>query len=249
MKARLTNLVLMFLVCSGAAAQTQTIKIGVFDHAPLVVLQGQKVDGGEIRYLNKVCREMGITPVYTVLPFPRLLNAVETGEIDMALELRKTPEREAKMLFSEKPVIRYSPVLAVLTENKLKAITQIDDLQGYKIAYLIGSTVPDFLKSKTAVTFDSTSGDDWGNRNLKKLLEKRVDGALDLNPFSTSWEIKKMGVQNKVRILTLPGPSDAFYVVFSKTAKGTEFSKSFDKLAPKLGTTLENEITLFVQQN
>lgn len=247
--------VLFLLVSLGAVlpagAQLPTVKIGLFDHAPFVVSQGRAPDGGEIRYLNLLCKEMGLTPVYLVLPFPRMVSALENGEVDMALELLKTPERDGKMVFSEKPVVRYAPVLVVLGENPLNKITKIEDLTGYKIAYLIGSTVPEFFRTAPrTVSFDSNSGDDWLTRNLKRMKEKRVDAILVLNPYSPPWEAKKLGFMGQFKILGLPGNSEAFFAVFSpKSPRGTDLAKHFDAAVQKLGTTLEKETDLFVQQN
>jgi len=230
MKRFITLLLVMSLA---AIVSAKDVKIGVFLHFPNVYQEtgSTELKGADIRYLNDVFKEMGYTPVYVVLPISRLLATLQSGEVDIAGILLKTPEREAIANFPDTPTVILQPSLFFLTENKLNKINSIDDLKGMTIGYIPTSPIPKFLDAPDKVKFDLLGADNWVEMNLKKLLAGRVDAVLDQNPYSFVAEAKKTGIQSKLKVLPLPVEGTKGYMLFSKkSALGSELLAAYNKI-------------------
>jgi polar amino acid transport system substrate-binding protein len=199
----------------------ENVSVGVFIHYPNVYQSPdtKEIKGAGVDYITTVLNNMGYTPVFTVLPFARLISALQTSDIDLSFELIKTPEREQFLYYPEKPALTFKPTLTVLSNNRLEAITSINDLKGMKIGYLLNSAIPKFLDAPDMVTFENLGGEDWVQKNLEKLFAGRIDAALDQNPYSFPAAAKLSGKMDKVRTLFIPGTGANAYVVFSRKSK------------------------------
>jgi len=225
------SLICLFYSCIHAT----DAKVGVFVHAPLVQ-QATKTSpptGPTIDYITAMIREMGFTPVISILPYQRVMSGLKSGEIDMTLEIGKYAERETFLYFSDKPVHLMKPSLTFLASNKLTTIRSIDDLRGMKIGYLVSAIKSNFFDNTPSdVTFDLINGDTWVRQNLEKLLAGRIDAAFDQNAVSYLDEAKKLGVTHKIKTIPLPGEGTEGYVVFSKKSpNGKILLDAFNKVA------------------
>jgi polar amino acid transport system substrate-binding protein len=226
-------LVPIFLFAMFMTMSEESVNVGVFLHSPYVEKGATEKDckGAGIDYVGTVLKELGYAPKFIVLPFPRVLSSLETGDIDVAFDLAKNPDREKFAYFTEKPAMTVSAALVVRTGSPLRKVTSVNDLKGMTIGYLLGSTVPKVLDFPDVYKFDLVSGDNWINNNLTKLLDKRIDAALDLNPYSFVAEAKRIGAKNKIRVLPIPGNATEFYVLFSKKSKlGSDLHTGFDRI-------------------
>jgi ABC-type amino acid transport substrate-binding protein len=135
-------------------------KIGLFVHAPMVQIEPQteKPYGPTVDYITAVIREMGYNPEITVMPLTRILNSLETGTLDLTLEIAKNSEREEFLFFSEKPIYFIEPVLIFTSNNPIKEIRSLEDIKGLKIGYLSGAALPSF--SGTARALNSNQSRD-----------------------------------------------------------------------------------------
>ena len=209
-------------------------RVGVFVHAPNVYQdeRTREAYGPSVEYIKAVLKEMGYTPVISVLPIARVFRWLESGEIDVTLEVGRSAERERFLFYPEEPAYVMKPALAFLVENKISKINSIDDVRGMTIGFLSGATsVGDFFSSDpTAVKFDLISGDTWLQQNLSKLLAGRIDAAMDQNPYSYLAEAKNRGVAGKIKVIELPGKGTDAYVVFSrKSPKGQAMVQAYNK--------------------
>ncbi len=201
-------------------AFAREVTVGVFVHAPHVY-KNETDDGAygpAIDYVSQVMAEMGYEPVYRLLPLSRVLLYLKDGQIDLSLEIAKTPEREEYAYFSDEPVYVMVPSLTVLATNKIDRIDGVDDLSGMKIGFLGGAAIPSFFDSAKSVVFESVSGDSWIRQNLARLLAGRIDAAMDMNAYSYREEAKRQGVESKIKTLRIPGEETRFYVAFSKAS-------------------------------
>jgi ABC-type amino acid transport substrate-binding protein len=209
-------------------------KVGVFIHAPLVqqTTLTSEPTGPTIDYVKLVLKDMGYNPAITVLPFQRILAELESGGLDLSLEIAKNAEREAFLYYSDKPIHVMIPSLTFLATNKLTAINSINDIDGLTIGYLDGAVKATFFDTVPDTHFDLTSGNSWLQHNLEKLLAGRIDAAFDQNAVSYIDLAKKMGVSDKIKTLQLPGEGTVGYMVFSKKSlNGKALLDAFNKVA------------------
>ncbi len=225
------SLICLFNSCIDAT----DVKVGVFIHAPLVqqVTNTSPPTGPTIDYITAMIREMGFSPVISVLPYQRVMSGLKSGEIDMTLEIGKLAERETFLYFSDKPVHHMKPSLTFLASNELTTIHSIDDLRGMKIGYLVSAFKANFFDNAPSdIIFDLINSDTWVRQNLEKLLAGRIDAAFDQNAVSYLDEAKKLGVAHKIKTISLPGEGTEGYVVFSKkSTNGKILLDAFNKVA------------------
>lgn len=213
------------------------IKVGVFLHPPYVEQFNDRTDlqGAGIEYISAVFNVLGYGVQFELQPFARLIHSLANGTVDMAFDLTKNPERELFLLYSEEPILNVVPVLIFRNEFKIETIHSIFDLQGMNIGSFHGVTMPEFFDVPDVVNFDISYAINGINSNISKLLAKRIDASLDLNPYSFLREAGKMGVLNQIKVIPLPVVGINYYVVFSKKSQ--------------MGITLHSEYNEFIKTN
>lgn len=232
MKAILMGLLFCGMILT--AYSQETVKVGVFLHSPYVeaMADGKGAEGAGVSYMTAVLTDLGYQAKVIVLPFPRLIASLESGEVDMTFDLAKNPEREAFAFYSDRPTMVVKPVLFFRKDHPISSITSVNDLQGLRIGYLTGSTIPKAIDVPDVYKLDLMSGTDQAKTNLGKLIAKRIDAILDLNPYSYMIEAKKIGAQNQIKSIPLPGDGTEFFVLFSKKSKlGADLVAAFNKQA------------------
>lgn len=227
------SLFVLILVVAGALWAQQTVTVGVFLHPPFVTRGDTNADpqGAGVEYVRAMLEEMGYNARFVVYPFPRLIRALQSGQVDVSFDLLRNPEREGFAYFSDDPVLYVPPALIFRADSPVTEINSVHDLQGMTVGYVADSTVPPFMDVTGVFRFDLISGDDWVAQNLTRLLRRRIDVAFDLNPYSFLLEAKRQGVQDEIRVIPIPGDFP-FYVLFSKASSlGTTLVNSFNSLA------------------
>jgi ABC-type amino acid transport substrate-binding protein len=201
--------------------QAEKAVVGVFLHYPNVYQDeiSKEVKGAGIDYIKDVLGKMGYTSSIVLLPFPRIIESLQTGNIDLTFELIKTEERKRFIYYPDKPALIFRPSLTFRSDNNITAITSVNDLRGMTIGYLPNSVIPNFLNAPGVFKFEYIGGDDWIKQNLGKLIHGRIDAALDQNPYSYIAAAKQEGIIDKIKVLSIPDATTDAYVVFSKKSK------------------------------
>lgn len=217
----------------GTSITAKEAIIGVFIHAPHVYKTEEtgNVYGPGIDYITEIVRAMGYEPVVRLLPLPRILAFLKSGDIDLSLEFAKTAERAEYLYYPDAPSYIMVPSLTFLSSSTVTEIKTIDDLKGTRIGYLKGASVAAFFKGNSAVVFENVTGENWIQQNLGKLLAGRIDAAMDNNAYSYLEEARRQGLESKIKTLRIPGEGTGFYVVFSKASpKGRELLSQFNRV-------------------
>ena len=111
------------------------------------------------------------------------------------------------------------PQLVVRKDSPLKRLRSPSDMKGLKIGFAEGQTAPAFFKDSGLPPFDLVAGQELTQTNLKKLMAKRVDAFIALNPTNLMAASKELGLSDAVRALDIPDPGTNFYIVISKKSK------------------------------
>lgn len=219
---RLISLSLLLLLAILYPAQAEkTVKIVEFIHPPFVYQdpQSNEVKGAEINLLKDILKDLGYNSTVMVVPFPRMITMLESGDADIGPFLTKTAEREVFAYYSSKPILIMSPLLVVLKDNPLKKLKTPSDLKDLKIGFAQKQTVPAFFKNSGLPPFDLATGDNLTEQNLKKLINKRFDACIELNPSNTKLIAKTMGITNLIRYIDIPDSETMFYLIIPKKSE------------------------------
>lgn len=209
----------LLMVLASSLAWPQAVVVAEFDHPPFAYLDPatQRSMGPEITYISKILGSAGYQARFTFVPFPRMLAYLETGEADIGALLMKTSQRENILLFSAMPALKMPAVLIVRADSSIHALVSKPDINGLHLGLGDGISPPAFFSD--ILSYDLASGLDSTRVNLVKLLAKRIDGAIEVNPYAVRLELKKLGSLDKVRLLEVPDSTRSFYITISKASK------------------------------
>jgi polar amino acid transport system substrate-binding protein len=117
----------------GAQAQcTRLVLAADPDYPPLHWYDGKAMHGASIAIAKRVLDDLKIPYEVRYLgPFPRVMAAAERGDIDMIATLKKTPEREAFLLYPKTTALA-NPVSVFTARARPIAFMSRSDLVGLK---------------------------------------------------------------------------------------------------------------------
>lgn len=214
------------------AALADTLKVG-FHHLPVHAYlddAGQPT-GAAVSYFKGLADKMGVDTVsFQQLPLGRLLVLLESGEIDAALFMGKTPDRVAKFYFPPVPYYLAQPAVAVATTSPLMRVQTADDLKGLKIGVFKEGYQSSSIQ-KNSQTLELAMGDNIDLRNLQRTLMGRLDAIYSPDIAILRSLVYELGVEQRIRILPLPDPALGVYTIFSSKAAARYGAKYTETLA------------------
>lgn len=157
-------------------AEGPVIKISSDPWEPWVLgSEGAVASGGiAVEIADEVFRRAGLATQTIIYPYERCIHQMQAGERDVLLMVKKTPEREAFMLFSD--VATTDPQLIYYAPKHLMDFSwsSFEDLQPYTIGGVQGFNYGDFDEAakRLHINTEMTASD---TQNIKKLLSGRVD--------------------------------------------------------------------------
>ncbi len=126
-----------------AAAQggrcDQVIVSADADYEPVSWYDGNQFHGAAEIILSRALERAGIPYEFRFVgPFKRMIAAAEIGGIDLVAEMKRTPEREAFMVFPPTPVF-VNPVAVFTSKNRNLIIHRREDLVGLSGGMVLGN--------------------------------------------------------------------------------------------------------------
>ncbi|WP_315762596.1 MULTISPECIES: substrate-binding periplasmic protein [unclassified Bradyrhizobium] len=110
----------------------EELKFNTEDFPPFNYELEGKVAGPARDLIEKICTVMGQQCSYALLPFRRVIENAQNGEVDGIFSVGRTSEREAFLLYS-KPIIKTGYGFFVLADDPI-VYSAIADLKDYKFA-------------------------------------------------------------------------------------------------------------------
>jgi polar amino acid transport system substrate-binding protein len=224
---------LVLLMAQMVICQAQTIKqikVIEFIHAPFAYQDAQTNEpkGAEVEFITDILKDMGYKATFDFTPFARVLVTLKTGESDIGPFLTKTPEREEFILYPTKPVLMMVPNIIVLKDSPLTKLTKASDLKGMTIGFTKNQTMPAFFNDGD-LKFDLIAADNLTEQNFKKLVGKRIDACIELNPINGRLTAKNLGITNQIRSLPIPGDGTPYFIAISKkSGSSSDIVKGLD---------------------
>lgn len=174
-----------------------------------------------IRALEKVDPELSFIGYNEVLPFKRMKIYLELGKIDLFFGMSRNPKREQSFIYPDKPLYQVKHVVAVRADDPV-SVNNFNEIaaMGSKgvILTLYGTSTHRYIKKQAQKLMIDLQVDN-GGRNVQALLLKlqgnrgRFAYYHSLGLIGT---LKKMGLEEKIKILPATFRSYHHWVVFSK---------------------------------
>ena len=114
-------------LASAAQAADAPLRVRVADMPPLYIKEGERWTGVDVELTEAVLKEAGLVGKYVEYPWSRALEYLESGEVDILLNLAHTEERTRLAHFIG-PVRAARQGLIVLRENANATISNLDEL-------------------------------------------------------------------------------------------------------------------------
>lgn len=171
----LTGALLLAGAAVGAQADCKRLILAADpDYPPLHWYDGETMHGASIAIAKHVLDDLKIPyEVRYVGPFPRVMVAAERGDIDMVATLKKTPEREAFLLYPKTPALA-NPVAVFAARARPFAFMSRSDLVGLKGGITRGNVFGDGFDDYLKQHLDVEPANSPEN-NFSKLGAGRLD--------------------------------------------------------------------------
>lgn len=203
---------------SGAAgmARADVIRLRADQWCPFNCIPGSLAPGFMIELAREALAPFGHQIDYANLSWARSQVQVQTGEIN---GLIGTDDYEMPDLIFGPPLGQYQEALVFRTDEA-RPVTTPEDLQGLRLGALQGYEYNDLLQEYvTTHQSDATrvqllSGENRINRNLRKLLNHRVD--VLLGEYSVLlYALHTQALRDRVDLILLPEEASPLYIGFS----------------------------------
>jgi len=225
----------VFVMVFNIYAEQQEIAIATLEYPPFIYSENNQVKGPIVDKIRAVFDQLGIKTTIKIYPIPRGLLMVKNGEVDAYFSLKKTPEREEELLFTNEPLIQQPFVFFTRNDSKIIWHGNFEEIKNHRIGIVsktsYGIVFDEYLKNKFFINIDEAQSFE---QNIKKLIAGRVD--LIINSCDVGQNIiYKLNASNTITALSPPIEVVNSYLAFTKT-------KDYSNLANKYDIILSNEM-------
>lgn len=186
--------------------------------------EGKQAEGGwAVEIAEELFRRIDHIDTETVIyPYERCLTQMKTGERDVLLMAKKTPEREKYMAYSD--VAATDPQLLYYNPEKMKNFSwnTIADLKPYRIGTVQGFNYGELsdLAKKESINIESVATDE---QNILKLFSGRVD-LVAMNISTANYYLQQNPkMVGKLQAAEKPLSDAEFHFAFSKNGKAVKY--------------------------
>lgn len=213
---------LINVLCTFSSNAQDTYTMGVTEHV---------INGLQKRTMDYIVMNSDLRIKVVGVPFERKLRLLETGKIDIAMGVLKTPEREKRFIYVAQPYHVFEGVSIFLNSNSDRTIKSSSDLKGLTVAIVHSSRDLSYLDSE--VQFDKLNVRSL-RRSLDLLLDNKVDAVFAIESVANR-SLKRRKQMNSIRVAEFKpyGPRDV-HMVISKHSKLKEKKAILEELSKEL---------------
>ncbi len=152
------------------------------------------------------------------LPFVRLQNYLEAGQLDVFFGFKKTDIRKEKFIFSDTPLYELNYVVAVLSDDpiEIKNFKTVRSLsQKGKLLTVNGTAASRFLKKEGVILYEDGAK---STINLIRMLISKRGRFAFYHDLGLNYTIKSEHLEDKVKVLPASFATYYHYAAFAKSA-------------------------------
>ena len=128
-------------------------------------------------------------------PLPRILNMMESDQLQIFIGLIRSPEREQQFQFAKTPLFEFRPIFAKIAGDPFE-YTDAASLQGKSVGTERGSEFSRQMQEIPGVRVEEVTA---MQQNLLKLLARRID-LVYYHQIGLEWEIKAGGFTGRIAL-------------------------------------------------
>ena len=168
-----------------------------------------------------------------MVPWKRAQEMARTGEIDILVNLRITPERSTWLEFSKNPTF-YNPIVVFMLKEKLIPFKSWDELKPLRGGTALGDTYGNGFDEYLAANLKTESASSMVE-NFKKLTSNRIDYFVSGYYTGMAW-VSSAKLSDNIVALTPPVSNNFINLGFSKKSKYLYLLPEMDKKLAELQT-------------
>lgn len=220
------------LSCPQAWAQpadTSPLRVVGFPYPPFMALDERgKPAGPMVELVSEAFRRMGQPASIELLPLARALLQVETGEAGAMFTVKKTPEHEAKYLFSSEPVLFQDYVIFVSSDSTLAFRGDLNALAMASIGVVAGTSYGAIFDAAARQgTFKKLEISGSHEASFRKLLARRMEAVVCSRAVGVEI-LKQLQAVRRVKISGPPIETTQSYLMFNKAVATPQLVERFD---------------------
>ncbi|MDH5544018.1 MAG: transporter substrate-binding domain-containing protein [Gammaproteobacteria bacterium] len=232
---RIYSLLFFMFAHSVCHAESETVRVSADPWVPWTIGKEGEAPGGGWAFdvAKELFQRMAVSAEYAIYPYERCLRQMESGESDVLLMVKKTPEREAYMAYSS--ISLSDPQLLYYAKDRFKLIdwNQWQDLKDYTVAGVRGFNYGEFNEAakQHEITFEVTADDIL---NVKKLLAGRVDLVILNRSTAIYLEDQYPEFRGKISHAVKPIATGEFFIALSKKGRAIKMKDEVDRVLTKM---------------
>jgi hypothetical protein len=241
------------LLTSPFFVKAESVSLGYFTLVPHIFQDKDGNAAGPLaELLNKhIGPAMGVTFKLVNMPLARILKEMEKGKLAGAAIFGYTPKRAEKYTYPVHSFSSMQSVIAVLKSNPISETSLTINLKKLSIGYVGDAIVSPYMKYHQ-IKFLNISGKNVWERNIKMLINGRLDAVYSPNKINMIHAVSSVSVLDKINIIRLPEAPLKLYSLFSngKNFVNLNLSARYDKAFTQINgaqvykSLLEQQVSL-----
>ena len=150
------------------------------------------------------------------MPLARIFKKMDMGEINGIAIAGYTTKRNQKYIYASQNIHIMESVFAVKKASKLQTIDSIINSKNIRIGYFKGGITTPYIVDND-INLKNIYGVNVWNRNLRRLVNNRVDVIYSPSKLNMLHTIKYNNAFNKVNIIEIPEKRVELYTIFSNS--------------------------------
>ena len=159
MKRILGILFSLFLTAGPVAASDRSLSADFRHRPPEMIVEGERFSGPLKDILEEAAKSLGYGVEWRLAPFPRSLNDLRRGRIDVVPRTIRNPEREAFINFLGPIGNQEKDILFLVKKGREGSIRRYEDLKGLTIGIKLKTAYFDRFDHDASLDKESASDD------------------------------------------------------------------------------------------
>ncbi|WP_175481904.1 substrate-binding periplasmic protein [Marinobacter zhejiangensis] len=194
------------------AGQTLTAGLAEADYPPFYFRENDRLVGFSIEVLDEVAQSIGVDIRYQRLSWPRVLQALSDGSVDMVTTFSNTAERAPLVVYTGIPHAFERNHLFALTDADIRFDGDLETLSAYRIGAITGYSYGDAFDNASYLMVERVLDEPT---LVRMVLGGRFDVAVG-NPFAVNLEAGNQDAAGRLRFLEPAVNSSPIYMAFSR---------------------------------
>ena len=223
----------LLLFCQQGMATDSTIRLATLEYPPYITNTDQGAQGLAVDIVAAAFARVGRPIKIDFYPIARGQQKLLSGEVDGYFSIKKTPEREKSMLFTQRALISQDYVFFVRKGSRWRFDGSFDSLLDSAIGVVYATSYGSrFDRAAQAGMFRKLDTTVNHETNFRKLLARRVDAVI----CSRLVGLHYLALLNGLNDVEISGPAvDTTYSYLAFTRK-----RDYAALADQLDRALAN---------